>query len=255
MAEPAEATPGETVSLSFLVVDPDGLGVDQLLVWSCTDLGDGCAEALLSARASDWAKVVPIVQEEASASLVIPALLSAVFSEGLEELELPLFILACAPGACPVFEAVQADPAAGTPEFEALAAQLGDPEALVSGLAMDQACLATRDLLVSTRSEAERNHNPLLVGPLGPLSLVAGEAQDLAFSLGDPEEVGDTATDATLFLAPLSTDGTFDQEVLVSEEGDLTVSFTAPDTLSGLGLYAVARDGTGGQAWWRGEVP
>lgn len=248
--EPAEASPGEAVSLSALIVDPDGLGVERALAWTCTDLGEGCAEALLATRASEWAMLGPVEDETFEASFTVPEVLSAVFAEGLEELELPLYVLACAPGACPVLDAVAEDPAAGSAEFEAVAELLGDPEGLVSGLAMDQACLGTRELVISLRPEEEREHNPVLFGP-DDLSLVAGETEELIFSIGDSD-----STDGlpTLILSPYSTAGTFDDELIASEAGDLPVEFNAPEELSDLGLYAVLRDGTGGQAWWRAEL-
>lgn len=250
-AEPTEAAPGEEILLSMLVVDPDRLGVDQVLVWTCADLGEGCAEVFLVESGAGLATVAPVADEQAQVTLVVPSPLALVFQEGLDELSLPLYILACAPGACPIFDQVAADPAVGTPEFEALAEALGDPESLVSGLPMDQACLAERDLLISLRGEEERNHNPLLVGPTEELTIVPDESNALVFSVGDPDSEEE---EATVFLSPLSTLGTFDQEALASASGDVTLSFLAPDDIDGLGLYAVVRDGLGGQTWWRGEI-
>lgn len=254
VAEPAEAVAGDTVTVTALVVDPDGLGVDEILAWTCTDLGDGCAEAQLVSSAGGWVQRATITDEQATVSFQIPALLASVFNDDLPELELPLRILACPPGVCPVYDEVAADPAVGSEEFSTLAAELQDSDSLVSGLAMDQACLAERSLLVSARAEAERNHNPILVGPSGDLSVDAGEDLDLSFALSDPDAGQDSADSTTLFLFPLSTDGTFDEEALAMEEAEAPLVYTAPETAGEVGLYAVGRDGLGGQAFWRGEV-
>lgn len=254
VAEPAEAVAGDTVTVTALVVDPDGLGVDEVLAWTCTDLGDVCAEAQLVSKASEWVQRAPVSDEESTVSFQIPALLAGVFNEDLPELELPLRVLACPPGVCPVYDEVAADPAVGSEDFDALAAGLQDSDSLVSGLAMDRACLAERSLLVSARAEEERNHNPILVGPDGDLAVDAGEDLDLSFALSDPDAGQDSADSTTLFLFPLSTDGTFDQEALAMEEAEAPLVYTAPDAAGEVGLYAVGRDGLGGQAFWRGAV-
>ena len=62
VAEPPEVAPGAESTVEVTVADPEGVGPD-VIVWTCTDLGDGCLEAALpgfgatvgDVASGDWA--------------------------------------------------------------------------------------------------------------------------------------------------------------------------------------------------------
>ncbi len=202
-AEPPEATPGESVAITALVADPAGIGADVLL-WHCTDLGDGCLEP---EGTNTW--IQALEGDEVEAITAVPEQLAVLAGEEPVRAT-ALWALACAPGLCPQVE----DPGAW---------DLSDPASWLVNLPMDGVSLAVSTFAVSSR--AVRAANPVLVHE-GPEPVVAGpgEAVDLPFSalLDAP------ATADTLLFGFATAGGFGETEWVVGDDGAVTPTWYAP---------------------------
>lgn len=112
VAEPPEVEAGASVELAVHLVDPVGEGVEGVL-WTCVDLGEGCLEAELPAAG---ATLLDPVDGVATVTRGVPAELAPVVADGSTVLPVPVWVLACAPGVCPLIDEVARAPAAGTAE-------------------------------------------------------------------------------------------------------------------------------------------
>ena len=228
-AEPPEAAPGEPVALTALVADPAGTGADVLL-WHCTDLGDGCLEP---EGTNTWTATLD--GDEVTAAATVPEAL-APFA-GAEPLRATvLWALACEPGLCPPVE----DPAAW---------DLSDPGAWLVDLPLEGVSLAFSTFAVSSRET--RAANPVLAHE-GPEPIVAGPGAtvELPFSASlDAPATADT------LLFGFATAGGFGQiEWVVGDDGAVAPTWYAPEEPGSARLYVVLQDGEGGVDWWVGEA-
>ena len=178
--EPAEIAPTETeAQLNLLVADPLEEGAD-IMVWSCTNLGEGCLEKdFYEGRFDDWIGVYRRESLLTELPLSIPSVLGGLLSEYPEE-SLPfqgslIWVLACVPEQCPIIESVKQ----GYYDMEALS----DPFSLLNDLPFDGVSLSFRSLNLSLRPEEERIQNPVMQPMFEtPLSMPLGESQILDFS-------------------------------------------------------------------------
>lgn len=232
-AEPPEAAPGATVTLSALVVDPDG---EPEVAWI------GCA---VPVDCPDYAAVTDLAAADTSAMTADElaawqADSAAVgflgFGVGLS----PTLIVTGGASATVVLDAVPAGKALGD-------VTLGDPEATE---------IATKSVTVSD-SEAP-NQNPSVeslsvdgesvatVSPGGVVSLTTTVTDGSAETYVD--EHGDTQIEAPSVSYYVS-DGTLVPSSATADDSE--VSWTAPETDGAVDVWVVVRDGRGGIGWGR----
>jgi hypothetical protein len=228
-ADPPEAAPGEQVDLQVTVADPLGAGADVLL-WHCTNLGEGCLEAGME---HSWS--LALEGDTVGATASAPAALAAVASE--EPLRVvQLWALACEPGLCPQID----DPQAW---------DLADPTAWLEDLPMTGVSLAFNLMAISTREDGLENPTVERVSS-EPLSVAPGELLAIEFEVGL-----DVSANADSFAYGYATAGGFDApEYALGDSGELSAAWYAPEEPGEARLYVVVNDGAGGVGVWSGDA-
>lgn len=241
VAEPPEVGAGESVEVAVHLFDPAGEGIEGVL-WTCLDLGDGCLEAALPAVG---ASLLDPVDGVATVTRAVPAELAPLVADGTTVLPVPVWVLACAPGVCPLVAAVAAAPEPGTAEAEALAADLADPTAWMAELPIEGVSLGFTTVGVSARPEAERARNPAAtVAAPGPYGVeVEGELE--VRMRADLEVTWWAYTTLGGFDAP-SRDADPDEEV--------GFTFYAPEEAGTAEVLFLAVTEDGGQTVWRTTI-
>lgn len=237
VAEPPEVAPGAASTLTATIADPLDQGVD-LLMWTCTDLGDGCSEAE-SAEPGTWPASPVLDNGQASLTATVSPFLGAIVDDTAALPLVTVWALACAPGVCPAADELTAD-------------DLADPSGLMATLPLDGVALSLASLWTSAR--AEPHQNPLLAANFdGPLTAAPGDEVDLEFlvtRLSDP--------DAELSLYAYATAGGFALPTSPTiDRSPATRTFYAPeDAASGdvIDLWVVLVDDVGGAAVWTGSL-
>ena len=233
--EAPEVAPGESTTLRTRGVDP-AQGGAEVLVWTCTSLGEGCIEDEEGRSVQVMTPTDGWVETPVGAS----AALGFVASEEPIPL-IAVWALACAEGLCPLIDDVQAG-------AEVDPTLWSDPLDWMDTLDMVGVSLAVNTLSVSTRDPALRHVAPTLslqstvdpVAPLGTLSLTAVASGTLG-----PEARVWAYTEGGGFV---STDERPD------ESGSVTFEWVAPDEAGVVPLYLVLVDDLGGSALWEGEA-
>lgn len=224
-ADPPEATPGGMVTLTALVADPLADGA-ELLLWHCTDLGDGCLE---DGTPHTWSGTMQ--GDTVSFDTTVPAALSAVATED----PLPVTVLwglACEPGLCPQV---------ASPEDW----DLSDPTSWLEDLPMSGVSLAYRTLAVSTRADVADNPSVALQGDAPPSVSVEDEVE-LTFSV----DLSVTATAETLAFGFTTAGGFGETGYAIGDDGAVTLTWYAPADPGTATLYVVVQDGEGGVGTW-----
>ncbi len=245
VAEPPEVAPGEATTLTLTVADPLAAGAD-VVVWTCAPIGGVCLEATAH-DLTDQVALASLQDQQVQVTLRPSALLAGALAEAPDGVPLPLWILACEPGLCPLVGRVSAALRAGGPAPEDLAVDLADPRAWIADLPAEGVSLAVRALTVSSRPPEARNRNPViddvayLATPTAPES-----ALDLQVRATDD---GDA-----LSALPFATSGGFGDPAVPLIEGDATLTWFAPAEAGEAELFVVVEDGVGGAAVWRGAV-
>ncbi len=244
LAEPPEASAGETVALDAVMVDPLEEGF-EVLTWTCTSTGEDCLESSGEERWTGLSLVDDPESDTISTTYTVPEALSSALSEE----PLPLvghWTLACVPGLCPVFDLARAD------DTEALREALSDPTAWLAELPFEGVSLSLRTLYLSTREDGERLENPTVTCEPEGGELTATAGDSLLFTCavsGDFElEAGlwgyTTAGGWGLDFTPLTSAETVqDYRWFAPEEGGSTVP-----------IWVVIIDGRGGVGLWSGAV-
>jgi hypothetical protein len=247
LSDTPEAQPGERVDFDAFVVDPKSDGYD-VMSWVCTTTGEGCLEsAALTGGAWDGLRAEASPEDPwFFSSLQVPT----AFAELVDEEPLPLifhYTLACLPGRCDALELALAEPAAGSPEADQLAALLADPTEMMTTLPMDGVSLALRRLTVSTRAPGARVDNPTFSvtteggAPL-PAELTAGDELGILFSMEGPRD-----EDAAVWLYT-DVGGFRDANAGLADPDEVPkVPYYAPDKAQDLvNLWFIAVNGDGG---------
>jgi hypothetical protein len=228
-ADPPEAAPGQEVSLTAAVADPQGAGADVLL-WHCTDLGEGCVE-----DGTEHAWSLALDDGLATATATVPAALAPFASEEPLRATL-LWALACEPGLCP-----QVDDPAGW--------DLSDPASWLEELPMQGVSLGFNLLAISSREDGLDNPELELLSD-APLEAAPGELLTLDFSV----QLDVAATVDTLAFG-YATAGGFDAaEYAVGDDGAVSLAWYAPDQAATVELWVIVNDGAGGVGLWSGQV-
>jgi hypothetical protein len=243
-ARPPEVGPGDLLQLDVRVVDPDRVGFD-LLVWLCTSDDYRCLEAGPDPRPLDgWTRVIRGASPQETVLFPVPASFELLLPEPAVTVGFVVWALACAPGRCPIVDAVAAAPEAGSEAWSTVVERLSEPTSLIEGTTFEEANLSFRRLVFSTRPPEERNQPPVLlrVGD-APLEVETGGELVLSF----------TSVDA-LYLYPYATGGEFQYRFYAMTGGAASLAWLAPELPGRFELFAFATDGLGGEVWWEGVV-
>ena len=248
LADPPEAAPGEVVALDTRVVNPAKEDY-AVLTWTCTLLGEECAEAQ-GVTGQPWDGAIlspaPPPDDQVLATYTVPA----AFSAFLDETPLPLvqhWALACLPGLCPPIEALRSPEDA---DAEAVRAWLSDPLDGMAALPMEGVSLALRSLLLSTRSPDDRVQNPTVSCTAEAETVAVGGSLPFTCAL-------EGAFTGFSGAWGYTTAGGWEGEAQVLQEGDTEVEYTyfAPeDPEEAVSLWVIVVDGEGGVGLWAGAV-
>jgi len=247
VADPPEVQPQESTDITVTIADPDGLS-PEVAVWVCVPIGAAgrCLESELTGEAQ---RVVTGVRDpitHAFTASVVPlavdvAEVDEVIDEGGRFNGILAFALACAPGACDLFEQLEA----GTVD----PIDLSDPGRLLRDVPMAKGHAAWRTLTVSRESERFRHDNPVLL-PQFP--------QPLENTAGNTEELGVVADGqfSNGLIYPLTTVGGFAVDSVATGPESPYLPWVAREQDAGKEghVYIVVDDGLGGQAVWHGEA-
>jgi hypothetical protein len=244
LADPPEATAGETVAFDAVVLDPLDEGF-EVLTWTCTFTGEDCLETL---GEDSWSGL-SLIDAPESDTISTDYTVSKALSDALSEEPLPLvshWTLACIPGTCPVFDTARGD------DTEALREELSDPTAWLAELPFEGVSLSLRTLLLSTRSAEERLVNPTVscASQTGEMTAVAGES--LMF---DCDVTGDFDLEGGLWGYTTAGGWGLGFTPLTAEETTQEYLWYAPeDGGVDVPVWVVIIDGRGGVGLWSGSV-
>jgi hypothetical protein len=251
VAEPAELGPAEPFELTLHTADPAGEGLD-LLAWTCLPDGQGgCVETALGLpRQAHVAAVEGAGLEETVALLGNPAIAAGL--EEADEVALPVWMLACAPGLCPALELALTDPAAGSADEAELMGLLADPTTWMAELPLEGVSLALRSLRTTERPAEQRHRNP----QISELELPEGIDEGLKSGADHRFLFGvELATEIKASAYGLSTLGGFTAPGYAVSEGQTEPIFTSLAEDEGeADVILVVQDDLGGVAVWRRPI-
>ena|GEM_PF-1748141 len=252
-SNPAEISPSAgMVDINVLIADPKNKGAEVLL-WSCTDFGEGCLEADFFAESTEgWVQSFVYDQPLHTVSFFIPPVLAPIVQQLPEEL-IPftgssLWILACEPGVCDVFR----DAEDGTLSYDFLS----DPRDVVATLEMGTYALAKKNLLISERPLESRVQNPEITATFAEEELVVAPntEKELVFSYAlnsspdsDPFLYGYSAAGYFVEGPPRGYDG---EEI--PQEGEWSLTWQGLEQAEEGNMYVVLENGEGGIGVWLG---
>lgn len=238
VVEPPEAAPASSVTVTASIADPLEES-PQVMMWSCTNLGEGCAEAL---DPSQGVTVGTPIEGQVSASRVVNEMLAPIVQDGTTVLPVFLWTLSCAPGLCPVIDLAATEPAVGSAEAETLSTFLADPFTGMEDLPLEHTSLAFTQLKVSTRATPVLN--PILTPQFETVTVKAEDSVDLVFNVQD-------AGDFTAY--GYTTAGGFDAPEYANEDGVVTLTWFGPAEAGEAKIWVVVNNDTGGTAVWQGN--
>jgi hypothetical protein len=243
VAEPPEIGAMESTSLEVYVADPKEKGV-ELVVWACTNFGDGCLES--TGGSQSFATAIP----EGGRAIVdlAPSPALKAFTQAGESLEATvIWALACEPGKCPLVDEVAAVESS-SPWAGDLADDLSSPMDWLSDLPQSGVSLAYRLITVSGVPPNERHQNPTITPLFEDLpELKNGKRFELGF-----EVAGDLGDEARVFNY-ISGGGFKMTDTLVGEPGEVNLVGFAPKKSGPVDLWVVFNDGLGGVAVWTAQ--
>jgi hypothetical protein len=240
VADAPEIGPGEQTELTAWIADPGDVQ-PEVAIWTCTFAGDGCLET--GTALSEWVAQPALVDGQVTASVTASPALAELLT-GPEELPMSVWMLACDPGLCPLFDALDAAP--GTDAYDDAVDQLTSPLDWLSDLPKEGVSLATKSVAVSAREPDLRNQNPTL--QVDVMVLQDGSAE-LTPTIDDV----DAGPDAAVW--GLATSGGFEQTSTAWDEDPMlwVEAMDEADTPSPE-WWVIATDALGGSAVWTGTM-
>ncbi len=174
VADPPQVDPFAPVELQAWVADPFDRGAD-VMIWPCSpvQLDDRvrCFEGLdlegKGTRLPVFVRTGTAADDHLSVT-VLPPIQSVLALQQLPEdaqrdgVPIPVFVLACDPGVCPIFDQVRADPEPGSEAYARAARLLADPEQMADQGPRESVSLALKFYTLAGL-ETERTSNPLLL--------------------------------------------------------------------------------------------
>lgn len=238
VADPPEVLPGATSNLQVTVADPTGVSPD-VLVWTCTNLGDGCLEA----ADADQGTTLGVTEDgQISATLTASAALTPLVADGETVFPILAWALACAPGACPVIDLAASAPASGSDEAAELSSFLANPFDGAAQLPLQGTSLAYSQVGVSTRQAPLEN--PSIHADDPAPHVAAGAEVDLVFQV---EAQGPSTAYGYTTL------GGFSAASYDVVDGAVTLTWFGPEAAGSADLWVVVNGEDGGSAIWSGR--
>lgn len=252
-ADRPEVAPGEPVTFTSTIADPEQTGAD-VVSWTCTAFGppgSACAEASVAwglGTPTPWMASDEPVDERVNVDFVAPMAVASVLSDEVPSRPTSVWTLACEPGLCPFIDRFRDGLDAGVVSDD-LAADLTDPDRWMAALPFSGVSLTRRSLWVSLNAPEARNNNPVLSVEL-PATLTADEPVDVLVSAEDPD--GDP-----LQIFPYATAGGFGlPQIPLDGEPSAPVALYGPADADGnVRVYVTVTDERGGTASWAGSLP
>lgn len=231
VAEPPEVAPGATTALTAYIADPND-EAPTTMMWTCTDLGDGCLEA---AEPGLGATVAAPAAGVVTTTRVAPMALAGVVADGTTVLPIPLWTLACGDGLCPVID----DLTAG----EDVTTFLTDPIEGMKDLPLLGTSLGFSFLRLGARVEPLQN--PVLTPGFDAVEVDAGASLELPFTV---------AFTGVASAWGYTTAGGFEMTDFPVEAGAVSLTWIAPEEAGTATLWVVVVGEEGGTAVWMGEA-
>jgi len=248
-----ELRAGEVTAISSHIANPDELAV-EVLTWTCLQVeveGEGCVEAQAWSSPSDWISLSTLEGSTAFARREVPEELDEVFAAVGSSFELPLYVLACETGACPIIEEARAALDQGVVS-ERLQQALRAPEAWLQKLDPDRTSLTVRLVRISDSSESNLNENPTFEARFAEADepLIEGRAGslvDLSFLTSDPNF-------ESVYLYSFTTIGRFAERRVKAESQIVRTWLELPPNEGEGQVWVVFDDRDGGIAVYSQEV-
>ncbi len=243
-ANPPEVGLGETLQLRLFHHDPAGPageGFDMAL-WLCTPVEGGCQEAELTGLPlSLLSRVVRGAPTEQELLFPIPAVPGDLFIGSAEVVPVIAWIAVCRPGACPIIDALEADPELASEAYNETVGLMARVDTWLRDVPRDAGSVAVRRVFLSLRPSFERLTNPLILlrSELSPLP--PDREVELRF-----------ATTAET-LVPYTSAGRFTQNV-ASGSVDAPLVLRTPAGPGPFRVWVVADSDRGGQAVFTAEL-
>ena len=232
---------GESTDLTVTIADPDQLS-PEVAVWICVPFGSQgrCLESELTGEAQPVYTGSRDPETHAFVTTVVPLgidveEINAQLDEGGTFSGVLAFALACAPGACDLFDQLES----GTVD----PSHLSNPSHLLRGVPMSQAHAAWRTLTIIGEGSAGASNPILSVDFPEPFETQAGGSLDIRVALDQPFS-------GQLF--PMTTVGGFTEDAISVGAGSPFHNLTWLSHEREAGktghVYIVADDEVGGQA-------
>jgi len=244
VAEPPEVKPNTPFSYKTYFANPDAEDV-VAMTWVCTNLGDGCLEALggvQSIHHTDLEGTAPTWEHTLSVS---PALLEAL-DEDTALTATQIWTLACVRDTCPIIDEV-ASIDSEEPWPTEIGEKLANPLSWMSKLPMEGTSLAYQLLTTSLSDDPHQNPTIELTEDLE--SLKRGKYFYLNFFVN-----GQFSSQAQLYSYIVG-GGFGAKSAFVTAGEQFELQGTAPKDGDETRIWSVLVDGKGGVAVWTEQLP
>ena len=244
VAAPPEVGPAEPFEYTTYIFNPSEAPVD-VWTWSCTNLGEGCLEALGGSESIVRTTVEGLAPTLTRTLSATPAL-AGILPETGALTATQVWTMLCEQGTCPALDIVENKGAAEEWPEDTIAL-LSDPLAWMSDLPTDGTGLAYQ--LITTSLAEERHQNPSIQSsPNNPDSLQKGEPFTLEF------RVSGTFTDDARLYNYISSGGFEMTDTFVNVDDCTFLNGVAPDKEESVTVWVVLLDGFGGVDVWTREM-
>lgn len=242
---------GDLVHIVSHIANPDELEV-EVLTWTCLPVEDrGCIEAEAWSSPADWISLAPLDGSLSFARREVPAELDEVFAALGSTFEIPLFVLACEVGACPIIEEARAALADGFVSVH-LEESLRAPESWLQEVDPRRGSLNVRQARISDSWRSNPNVNPTFEARFAEandpvLEGLPGSLFDLSFLTSDPNF-------ESVYLYSFTTIGRFAERRVKAEAPVVRTWLELPPTEGEGQVWVVFDDRDGGIAVFSQEV-
>ncbi len=265
VTDPAEAAPGETVSITVTVVDPKQRGA-VVMIWTCGLYEGACIEDNIDLAERVEIIALPTPETSLRRDIGLPDALRHITDQVSTTRDIPsesgellgtagslpvaLYALACPAGVCPIIDSTRE--ALRSAPSDQLLKDLADPTRWMVDLPMEGVSLAIRSFVVSYDTGADRNYNPSFDPRFSAawdatLRIPTGGELETAFYVTDPNG-------EHVYGYAYTTIGQFEERRVKDNSGTVRNWLLAPSSPGDGVAYMVFEDRDGGSAVWRQAV-
>jgi len=229
VVDPPEANPGEMVNVTLHIADPSASS-PQVASWTCGGFSDTCLET-----DPNRADIATQQGQAFTAQVLIPMEAEGLLQD-FNEVVTSVWSLACEEDVCPLITNI----ANGTVTNQ----QLSEPATSLQELPMTGVSLARRSLWISNRT-SDRRTNPTITPNFEvPINASPGESIPLTFTTSGTTDIGYGYATAGGFE-------TTDEPII---DGQLSMTWIAPDIQASATLWVVTESTDTGSAVWSSEI-